>query len=28
VIDELVYLHQHPNLLASFIHKTDLPLRI
>ena len=28
VIDELVYLHQHPHLLASFIHKTDLPLRI
>jgi transposase len=28
VIDELVYLHQHPDLLASFIQKTDLPLRI
>jgi transposase len=28
VIDELLYLHQHPDLLASFIHKTDLPLRI
>jgi transposase len=28
VIDELLYLHDHPDLLASFIHKTNLPLRI
>jgi len=28
VIDELLYLHQHKDLLASFIHKTALPLRI
>lgn len=28
VIEELEYLHEHPDLLASFIHKTNLPLRI
>jgi transposase len=26
VIDELVYLHDHPHLLASFLEKTKLPL--
>jgi transposase len=26
VIDELVYLKEHPELLASFVEKTDLPL--
>jgi transposase len=28
VIDELIYLKQHPHLLASFIDKTELPLTI
>jgi transposase len=28
VIDELIYLKQHPHLLASFIQKTELPLLI
>jgi transposase len=26
VIDELIYLKQHPDLLASFVRKTELPL--
>jgi transposase len=26
VIDELIYLKQHPDLLASFVEKTELPL--
>ena len=26
VIDELVYLKEHPELLASFVRKTELPL--
>lgn len=26
VVDELVYLKQHPELLASFVKKTELPL--
>jgi transposase len=26
VIDELIYLHDHPHLLASFLEKTKLPL--
>jgi hypothetical protein len=28
VIDELVYLKQHPELLASFVTKTELPLAL
>jgi len=28
VVDELVYLHQHPELLSSFIRKTELPLKL
>jgi transposase len=28
VIDELIYLKQHPHLLASFIEKTELPLLV
>ena len=28
VIDELIYLKQHPHLLASFIGKTELPLLV
>ena len=28
VIDELVYLKEHPELLASFVRKTELPLAV
>lgn len=28
IIDELIYLKQHPKLLASFVEKTELPLAV